>query len=760
MTADEETMMATASLHLEVSKGEGCDLAKVTKHLQGGADLMAVNGEGCTPLLAAVRSGTPAEAVVALLEAGACPDATGREGVTPLQQVMHLQSLGIGDAARLAACAEVLKKHGAVPPDGVNHKERIRQLSESFGLKMVGSLLTLQSPIALPVEVLEVLHMFFKDLPLEVVKQSLEPQAFRALTALMQHLVGSTDSLSTAVIGSRIMRAIYSRPDAALQEVVRSHGALRWSQRLASTKDIAQCGLYRQHNHEKVLPEELCKEARALMAELKVGSVSGDDDCEEWRSNARLVEIVTALDLQSSDAEERVVAAKEALVVFRELLKKTEKGDLTEDRCAAYELEKASMPGHILRFLKHRAPTGIMDPIRQPSMNPDRWAHFREVFGDSTKQARKGLARLVKALHAIIETGEAFPVWRHKKERGLKALTDPVPLKLRHVVCDDGGESMQPFLPPTMRPQILVMVEPLAPVGELSRYLLRVTPTVDDKYLAYCYKLIGATIASKAGDTLVVVAFELLHTGLPLPIHTVRQESSGETQRVLLGVHEFALVGNLPPTISLLDFRVALCKLHAVSGTEAFIPLLDELQRTLRGEPAATNSGAVSATADAVAEAAAKPSEAVQHAMQQAVRSAAGLVEEALTVLAEERVRFALPSGQEGGEGSEMTVDPSMRVHTVMITVSDEIPFELLADGPRRHHGCCARAVPSCRAADGGSRAGRSCSEWNGPHCTAAYPRRGGDLGRPGRPRRADGGDGRRPGPGRLEEGADEDRAE
>ena len=41
--------------------------------------------------------------------------------------------------------------------------------------------------------------------------------------------------------------------------------------------------------------------------------------------------------------------------------------------------------------------------------------------------------RLVKALHAVIETGEALPVWRHKKERGLRALTEPIALKLRLV---------------------------------------------------------------------------------------------------------------------------------------------------------------------------------------------------------------------------------------------------------------------------------------------------------------------------------------
>ena len=40
-----------------------------------------------------------------------------------------------------------------------------------------------------------------RELPISVVKQALEPQAFRALTALLQHLVGGTDNLSTVARG-------------------------------------------------------------------------------------------------------------------------------------------------------------------------------------------------------------------------------------------------------------------------------------------------------------------------------------------------------------------------------------------------------------------------------------------------------------------------------------------------------------------------------------------------------------------------------
>jgi len=430
MTADEDVMIATASLFVEIHKGEACDPGKVNRFLEQGADLMAVNSEGSTALLAAVRSEAPAEVTTALLEQGACPDVTGKEGVTPLQQVRQLQRQSIGDGARLDRCACALQQHGAVEPEDANAQEHLQQLRETFGLKMVSALLTLQSPLALPLEVLEVMHLLFRELPLDVLKQALEPQAFRALTALLQHFVGATDNLSMALVGCRMMRALYSRGDPTLQDIVRSHGALRWSERLSATKDIAKCGLYRQAHHEKVTPEELRKEAKALYDDLCKGQ-AGQPGEEEWHANTRLVQIVAPLNTRTLETSEWAGMCKEALAAFRELLKKTEKGTMQEERCTAYELERAGIPGLLLHFLKQQAPPGGTDPIRHPSMHPERWAFFREVFSEQTKQTRKGLIRLMKAFHAVIETGEEYPVWRRKKEIGLKALTEPIPLKLR-----------------------------------------------------------------------------------------------------------------------------------------------------------------------------------------------------------------------------------------------------------------------------------------------------------------------------------------
>jgi hypothetical protein len=175
--------------------------------------------------------------------------------------------------------------------------------------------------------------------------------------------------------------------------------------------------LYRQPHHDKVAPKELNNEAKALLDEMTAASVDKENPAYEWRSNTHLAEISDKLALSGDDDGSRVVAANEALLAFRELLKKTEKGTITEERCTAYELELSGVPGHLLCFLKHNAPIDSLDPFRQPSLNNDRWAYFREAFSEQTKQTRKGLGRLVKALHAIIETGETFPVWRHKRTR-------------------------------------------------------------------------------------------------------------------------------------------------------------------------------------------------------------------------------------------------------------------------------------------------------------------------------------------------------
>lgn len=56
----------------------------------------------------------------------------------------------------------------------------------------------------------------FRELPRDALKPALEPQAFRARTALLQPIVGAIDNNSTALVGCRTMSAIYSCGDPSL----------------------------------------------------------------------------------------------------------------------------------------------------------------------------------------------------------------------------------------------------------------------------------------------------------------------------------------------------------------------------------------------------------------------------------------------------------------------------------------------------------------------------------------------------------------
>ncbi|CAJ1339658.1 unnamed protein product [Effrenium voratum] len=127
-----------------------------------------------------------------LLENGACPDAAGREGVTCLELLLRKEREESAPDEWLRQCGEVLRKHRAtLQATQEEHEARIIELRKTFGVKMVGALLTLQSPISMPAEILEVLHLLFRQLPPEVIKESLEPQAYCALNAIRDPVTGA-----------------------------------------------------------------------------------------------------------------------------------------------------------------------------------------------------------------------------------------------------------------------------------------------------------------------------------------------------------------------------------------------------------------------------------------------------------------------------------------------------------------------------------------------------------------------------------------
>jgi len=648
--ADEDVVMATASLFLELAKGSHCDVAKLTKLLQQGADLAAVNGEGCPAILLAVRAEAPVPALTVLLENGACPDAAGREGVTALELLLRKERDESADAEWIRQSADVLRRHRAML-EGTQeeHEARIIELRRTFGVKMVGALLTVQSPMTLPTEILEALHLLFRDLPTEVVKESLEPQAYCALTALLQHLVGSNDNLGVALGGCRIMRALYNQPDLKLRYLIRSHGVRRWTERLSG--DITQCGIHRQTHQDKVTQEELSKEAQLLNEELRqVREGETADFDTEWRSNQKLVEVVESLEAVREDTTGSAPGA-DGLFALRELLKKTEKGGIDDERCAAWELEQAGVPGQMLHYLKTES-----DQSTVATVNAERWKLFTEAFGDASKQSKKGLTRFIKAMHAVIETGEALPVWRHKKERGLKALTEAVSLKLRSIRSDVGKHS-QP---------LLVAAEPLLQLADLTRFLTKVTPCVDEAYLQFCHRIIGHRIRDLHSEKEYEVgSFRLLSSGIPIPIHTVT-DTDGESSEWVLATRAYRVLSDVSDAkVSQLELKVALNQLQGLCQAEEYAATLDRLQQKLNGEAEATTSEAT------------EERPVFDTAFATVLRLGSEATQEVMDFVVGEKAR-CVPAVEPVAEcGAEPTVDPAMRVHTVMIAVSDEIPFEL-----------------------------------------------------------------------------------
>ena len=275
-----------------------------------------------------------------------------------------------------------------------------------------------------------------------------------------------------------------------------------------------------------------------------------------------------------------------------------------------------------------------------------------EILGSAA-----GMKQLIRTLHAVIEIGECFPIWHQKRERGLRALTDPVNLKLKQVNNGSQGSQEKGKVPS----QFSVPVEPICPLSELRRYLLRVTPVMTSGYLSYCYGIVGATIllSSNGGngdpERAVVTGFELLIGELPLPIHTLQRP--GKDQRVLLAMHEHRALGLAPPEKPRQhEFQVALGRLLVAAGC-AFYPKLLKSMRAMMGgcdgpqdmEESSMSSEATEFHAAAI----------------EAMNRCEG--NEACEVLDIELARILAADGEkvQGSQASDNTVHPHMRAHTV-----------------------------------------------------------------------------------------------
>ena len=300
-------------------------------------------------------------------------------------------------------------------------------------------------------------------------------------------------------------------------------------------------------------------------------------------------------------------------------------------------------------------------PCQESTINSENWISLTEVL------SLAGMKQLIRTLHAVIEIGERFPVWHQKRERGLRALTDPVTLKVKqmNVKLGHAGQGQSTGKIPQ---HFSVPAEPITPLSELRRYLLRVTPIMTEGYLSYCYGIVGATILLSSDDpeVAVVTGFEVLVGELPLPIHTIQR--AGNHQRVLLAMHEHRALGLAPlEKPRLHDFQVALGRLLVAAGCSAY-PTLLKMMRARQ----APESDPMEETPNISSEA-----EELHQAALQAMTQCEG--NGACEVLDVELARIVALTDEkpQGTTPSDNTVHPHMRVHIVSLVASDEIPFDI-----------------------------------------------------------------------------------
>ncbi|CAE7433360.1 Ufd4 [Symbiodinium natans] len=710
---DEDVVITTAGLLTEVLRGVQCDVNEVRRLVCHSADLSAANAEGQTALLGAAKSGCSYQVFTLLLEARACPDQSDRSGQTALQLLQKTISLGssVDEVANAEHCTQLLRRHGAEQraasePDGL--LKMMASLEEGLATEVLGPLLALRGTSSAlggfrppPQEAMETALLLIRSLPMPALSRALfksqdSNNGVDFLNGFLSRAIEGTSGATAALYGLRIARALKARAleEPRLLTTLCRHGVHRWAKRLVTTRDPQQAGCFGPALQEKAVPnEDLLREATSLCEEL--ASLASVGPMMNPRSLSGVVRLLDQASAVGSDAR----AMKQAFQAVRDLL--FEAGC---DKCTAFELESSNFAGRLLRLLQGGS----------AQLHKDRWGIFEDIFQLREPKASKAMQCLLEALQSMIRTAECFPTWRYKRDRGLKALTEPVQLRLEHW---HRTSKEPPHRSRESRDVVSVMVEPLVSLSEILRYLLRVTPIVSEEYLTFCHSLVGCSLRDASGEVVKVLSFELLVTDCPVPIHTV-QCAAGERQRLLLALRDYEYAASEGRQAQAAQFKAALSALHAVGGSHQYAKLLDEVDEHLRtgkteaseestdrkvqrsspargrrpclsdseeeeaGTTSSSSSGAearrrgkrgVEASAKAKS-LAGLAGEAFKRAVQ-----AAQACDDAFDVLHAERQRVAqamlsLSAGEAAGMSS---VDPSFRVHSVTLAVPEEIPLDV-----------------------------------------------------------------------------------
>lgn len=471
MVNDEEIMMSTASLYEEVSK-EVVDMDKVIRLVEQ-CDPLAVNALGENVLAGAVRSGK-VEVVEALLKGVQFADGFTR-------------SLEIAVEANRADIAKLLTNAGAsgysvdrsklstemleaVPE--VAYKSR-KMWCKEFTTTALKTLLTLRCDE----DSLGVMSNLIAKAPLEDIKACLVGSVTEFHT-MLSHLFCSDNIL---IKGVDVMVNLLEKHDEQITRFIQCCGGLRFAKRADDA--LGTCDKPQKLiNILEPLPSEIPASVQDFCGLLSRGDANG------------LIPLRTALRRKMS----------------------------LEEPITHYVLEKAGTAETLENFL-----TGVCviegNKFVKNSGVEARWQNFNEIFqGDD-------LENLLALLQQVISFSETLPVVRLRRERGLKALTDPISVKFK-APAD------------VWRPEVGgIRVEPFVSLSTLKQSMLATMPVADTDFLKKCHSIVGYELETEEG-TCVVKDFQIT-TGLNLPVHTL-QYSGDKTARVILSIHE-GVVGDL-----------------------------------------------------------------------------------------------------------------------------------------------------------------------------------------------------------------------
>ena len=633
---DEELMMATASLYQEIVSETPCD-AKMSRLLQQGADHFIYNGEGKNILMASIEKQEPS-IVKLLLDNGVCPDADSCNG-SPLE---------IARAKGNQEIIKLLTEAGAEDAVAVDIKET--KTLEHWRSEVARRLLNVLFAIVKAHENSSAgpdCIIVLKDLIAKVRKEDLVDAMhvqkvaqdfadFLASSFASENLLQCTRALQ--VIGS-----VLAKKDTSLSKFLLAAGAAKFAESLSKVdkKDLSLTST----TGASTSVGEITKTAKMIA-----------DQFQEQES--KLSGILTNPDLQAVSAKLEQ-GDNSALVLLRDVLRKMKRIDFRQEHfLSPYILDRYGIGKKLLNFF-HGVKVMEGNHFVASGSIEDRWQRFHEVFVGDDREL------LLSSLHTLVAMTENLQVYRHKRERGLRVLTDPLQVKLAF------HQSSDVFRPEMSQEH---KIEPLVTMEQLKRTILTTTPIPDKNFLEACFGLIGSEVTLDDNKDAKVTDFKIL-TDLNLPIHILRYTAGEATEKTILSLRKVQMKSAASGTAPFLSHRVTLAQFKIAVAPVVFSTVCSDLVKVLehgKANPDKKYDDDLLTQKDMPAFAKSLLTLCgVDIAKKTVITPTDGLIDV---------IKHTIPGNADEsatGEKSDKKVNPAHeRIHTVEIVIDPDLPFE------------------------------------------------------------------------------------